>query len=208
MILKFYQQHIFPHLLNQVMQVPSLMQPRGKLLSSIQGECLEIGFGTGINLNFYQNISKLYALEPSNALWDLAQERLEHCPFAIEQLKAGAENIPLADQSLSHVVSTWTMCSIAPLDQALKEIHRVLKTDGTFHFVEHVLSDDKSIQRWQNRLNPIQKTLADGCNLNRDIEGILKRNGFEFIEKSYFNAHGVPKIGYRMLLGRVKKISS
>lgn len=207
MIFKFYQTHIFPHILNQVMQTPSLMQARAKLLTPIQGECLEIGFGTGINLNFYQNIEKLYALEPSLELWTLAQPRLAQSSFAIEQIQSGAEKIPLANNSISHVVSTWTMCSIAPLENALQEIHRVLADDGIFHFVEHVLSDQKHMQRWQNALNPVQKKLADGCHLNRDIESLLKHAGFEMIETDYFFAEGIPKIGQRMLLGRAKKIN-
>ena len=206
MILKLYNQHIFPHVLNQVMQTPSLMQARGELLTQIKGSCLEIGFGTGINLPFYQQLDILYALEPSSALWQLAESRLTLAPFLVEQLQAGAENMPLSDASVDHVVSTWTMCSIAELNNALKEIHRVLKPNGIFHFVEHVLSDQKSTQRWQHALTPIQKKLADGCHLNRNIEAILQAAGFEFIEKTYFDAKGIPKIGHRMLLGRVRKI--
>lgn len=206
MIFKFYQTHIFPHLLNQVMQTPSLMQARAKLLSHVQGECLEIGFGTGINLHFYQNIGTLYALEPSSELWTLAAPRLAESPFIIEKIQASAENIPLSNSSVAHVVSTWTLCSIAPLKQALNEIHRVLADDGIFHFVEHVLSDQKPIQRWQNILNPVQKKLANGCHLNRDIESLLKEAGFEMIETQYFVAEGIPKIGQRMLLGRARKI--
>ena len=206
MIFKFYNKHIFPHLLNQVMQTPSLMEARGELLRSISGNCLEVGFGTGINLPYYQNIDLLYALEPSTELWKLAEPRLHAVPFAVEQIHGGAQSITLQDQSVDHVVSTWTMCSIAELDNALKEIHRVLKPNGTFHFVEHVLSDQPTMQRWQNRLTPIQKKLADGCHLNRNIEAILIASGFEFIEKHYFEAKGLPKIGQRMLLGRVRKI--
>lgn len=208
MIFKLYNKHIFPHLLNQVMQTPSLMQARGQLLTTIKGDCLEIGFGTGINLPYYQQVETLYALEPSQELWNLAADRLKVAPFHVEQIQAGAENIPLADASIDHVVSTWTMCSIADLDNALKEIHRVLKPNGTFHFVEHVLSDQKSLQRWQHALTPVQKKLADGCHLNRNIEKILSSAGFEFLETTYFEAKGLPKIGHRMLLGRVQKIGS
>lgn len=207
MIFKLYTKHIFPHLLNQVMQTPSLMDARRELLTPLQGSCLEIGFGTGLNLAFYQNLSTLYALEPSEELWQLAQPRLLQTAFEVEQIKGVAEHIPLADQSVDHIISTWTMCSIAQIEAALKEVYRVLKPEGTFHFVEHVLSDQTKIQKWQHVLTPVQKKLADGCHLNRNIEHIIKQAGFEFIEKNYFDAAGVPKIGQRMLLARVKKKS-
>ena len=75
MIYKFYQQHIFPHLLNQVMQVPSLMDKRRELLLAVSGEVLEIGFGTGLNLAFYQNVDTVFALEPNPDIFHLAAER-------------------------------------------------------------------------------------------------------------------------------------
>ena len=205
MIFKLYNKHIFPHLLNQVMQTPSLMQARGQLLHKIQGTCLEIGFGTGLNLAFYQNIDLLYALEPSQELWDLASDRLKQTNFEVKQIIGVAENIPLADASVDHVISTWTMCSIAKLPEALAEIHRVLKPNGTFSFVEHVLSDNKKLQTLQHLLTPVQKKLADGCHLNRDIERIITDAGFRPVEMNYFDAKGIPSIGQRMLLAQVSK---
>ena len=202
---KFYQKHIFPPILNQVMQTASLMDARRELLLPLQGNVLEVGFGTGINLAFYSNVDTLYALEPSHAVFKLAQQRLTQAPYEVRHLAMGAEQIPLADHSIDNIVSTWTLCSIAKLEQALAEIHRVLAPRGTFHLVEHVLSDQPKIQRWQNLLNPIQKQVADGCHLNRNIEHALNQAGFAFLEKKYFIADGIPKIGQRMLLARVQK---
>ena len=195
MIYKYYQQHIFPHILNQVMQVGSLMDQRRELLLKIQGDVLEIGFGTGLNVPFYQNINTLYALEPSAEIYHLAQERVHQANFDIQHIQASAEKLPFADQSLDHVVSTWTLCSIAALDQALDEIFRVLKPTGTFHLVEHVLhNENATLRRLQNVLTPLQKRVADGCHLNRNIETLLIQHGFDYIEKQYFDAQGIPKI--------------
>lgn len=206
MLYRFYQKHIFPHILNQVMQVPSLMDRRRELLLPIQGEVLEIGFGTGLNLAFYQAVDTLYALEPSADVFELAKPRIQQCPFHVEHIHAGAEQLPFANESLDHIVSTWTLCSIAPLKQALAEIHRVLKPNGTFHLVEHVMyRDNDTLKKMQNLLTPVQKVIADGCHLNRDIESELTAMNFEFIEKQYFDAEGIPKIGQRMLLARVQK---
>ena len=206
MIYKYYQQHIFPHILNQVMQVGSLMDQRRELLLKIQGDVLEIGFGTGLNVPFYQNINTLYALEPSAEIYHLAQERVHQANFDIQHIQASAEKLPFADQSLDHVVSTWTLCSIAALDQALDEIYRVLKPTGTFHLGEHVLhNENATLRRLQNVLTPLQKRVADGCHLNRNIETLLIQHGFDYIEKQYFDAQGIPKIGQRMLHARVQK---
>ena len=206
MIYKFYQQRIFPHLLNQVMQTPSLMDKRRELLLPISGEALEIGFGTGLNLPFYQQVNTLYALEPNPDIYHLAVQRVHEAPFLVQHIQASAEKLPFADNSLDHIVSTWTLCSIAQLEQALDEVYRVLKVGGIFHLVEHVLHNEKpSIQRLQNLLTPIQKRLADGCHLNRNIERALKDAELELVEAEYFDAEGIPSIGQRMLLARAVK---
>ena len=208
MIYKFYQQHIFPHLLNQVMQTPSLMDKRRELLTAVSGEVLEIGFGTGLNLAFYQNVDTLYALEPNPDIYHLAAERIHATPFDVQHIQASAEKLPFADASLDHIVSTWTLCSIAHVEQALAEISRVLKPSGTFHLVEHVLHNgNQRIQQFQNLLTPLQKKVADGCHLNRNMEKLLQDAQFELLQCEYFDATGIPKIGQRMLLARARKRS-
>lgn len=208
MIYQFYQRRVFPHLLNQVMQTASLMDKRRELLLPIEGEVLEIGFGTGLNIPFYGNVDVLYALEPNPDIYHLAVERVQHAPFHVRHVQAHAEKLPFADQSLDHVVSTWTLCSIARLDQALAEIYRVLKPTGTLHLVEHVKHPNSvKIQSLQTLLTPIQKRIGDGCHLNRDIERSLQQAKFKFIEKQYFDAEGIPSIAQKMLMARVQKLN-
>lgn len=206
MLYQFYQRRIFPHLLNQVMQTASLMDRRRELLLPIEGEVLEIGFGTGLNVPFYGNVDSLYALEPNPDIYQLAVERVQHAPFYIKHVQSSAEKLPFADASLDHIVSTWTLCSIPQLDQALAEIHRVLKPTGTLHLLEHVKHPDSAkIQSLQTLLTPIQKRIADGCHLNRDIERHVLQANFQFIVKDYFDAEGIPAIAQKMLLARVQK---
>ena len=208
MIYQFYQRRVFPHLLNQVMQTASLMDKRRELLLPIEGEVLEIGFGTGLNIPFYGNVDVLYALEPNPDIYHLAVERVQHAPFHVKHVQSHAEKLPFADQSLDHVVSTWTLCSIARLDQALAEIYRVLKPTGTLHLVEHVKHPNSvKIQSLQTLLTPIQKCIGDGCHLNRDIERSLQQAKFKFIEKQYFDAEGIPSIAQKMLMARVQKLN-
>lgn len=206
MLYKFYQKHIFPHLLNQVMQTPSLMDLRRELLLGVAGDVLEIGFGTGLNLPFYQGVDTVYALEPNAAIFQLAQQRIDATPFIVEQITASAEQLPFANNQLQHVVSTWTLCSIPDLEQSLREIYRVLQPGGTFHVIEHVLNrQNLNVQRLQHLLTPLQKKVADGCHLNRDIENILLETGFELGEAQYVDAAGIPSLAQRMLLARVHK---
>ena len=208
MIYQFYQRRVFPHLLNQVMQTASLMDKRRELLLPIEGEVLEIGFGTGLNIPFYGNVDVLYALEPNPDIYHLAIERVQHAPFHVRHVQSHAEKLPFADQSLDHVVSTWTLCSIARLDQALAEIYRVLKPTGTLHLVEHVKHPNSvKMQSLQTLLTPIQKCIGDGCHLNRDIERSLQQAKFKFIEKQYFDAEGIPSIAQKMLMARVQKLN-
>ena len=204
---QFYQQQVFPKLLDQVMQLPSLMDKRRELMLPIQGDVLEIGFGTGVNLPFYSAVDQLYALEPNRSVFALAQQRLEHAPFLVTHLAAAAEAIPLPEASVDHVVSTWTLCSVQNVSAVMAELRRVLKPNGTLHVVEHVLFDaaHPQLQRLQHWLTPVQKVLADGCHFNRNIEAEILAAGFQAAEKQYFMAAGVPKIAQRMLLMRAIK---
>lgn len=207
MIYQFYQRRVFPHLLNQVMQTASLMDKRRELLVPIEGEVLEIGFGTGLNIPFYGNVDSLYALEPNPDIYHLAVERVQHAPFYVKHVQSSAKKLPFADASLDHIVSTWTLCSIPKLDVALAEIYRVLKPTGTFHLIEHVKHPDSiKLQSLQTLLTPLQKRIGDGCHLNRDIERHLAQAKFKFLEKEYFDADGIPAIAQKMLLARVQKL--
>ena len=207
MIYKFYQQRIFPHLLNQIMQTPSMMDGRAELLRKVHGDVLEIGFGTGLNLPFYQAVDQLYALEPNHDVYQLAQKRVLDAPFHVQHIQASAEKLPFADNSLENIVSTWTMCSIADLDKAIQEIHRVLKPQGTLHLIEHVqYNDNNTLKKLQDILTPVQKVIADGCHLNRNIELELLNAHFKFTEKYYFDADDLPKVGRRMFMARAQKV--
>ena len=190
------------------MQTPSLMDQRRQLLLPIAGDVLEIGFGTGVNLPFYQNVETLYALEPNADLYQLAAKRIHESAIHVQHIQAYAEKLPFADASLDHIVSTWTLCSIENLAQALTEMYRVLKPNGTLHLVEHVqYQDNAKLQHLQNLLTPIQKRLADGCHLNRNIEQALRDAHFDFTEQHYFAAQGIPKLAQRMFFARAQKCS-
>ncbi|HSG40153.1 MAG TPA: class I SAM-dependent methyltransferase, partial [Thermoanaerobaculia bacterium] len=132
-----------------------------------------------LNLPFYpREVRKLYAVEPADEAWKLAGEAVTTAPFPVERTGASAESIPLPDSSVDAVVSTFTLCTIPDPGLALREIRRVLRPGGIFHFAEHGrASDDRRVARWQDLLTPVQKRLAGGCHLNRRIEPLITAAG-------------------------------
>lgn len=167
-----------------------LEKHRIEVAAQVSGIVLEIGFGTGLNLPYYKNVTKLYALEPSDELFNFAQNEIKKVSFAVEHLSVFAENIPLVDNSVDFVVSTWTICSIPQPKIALQEILRVLKPEGKLVFIEHGESPDKVILSLQKILTPASKCLAGGCHMDRNIEKLIIDTGFDvqkiekFTEKS------------------------
>jgi ubiquinone/menaquinone biosynthesis C-methylase UbiE len=156
------------------------MRQRAKIVPRASGQVLEIGFGSGLNLSFYpsERIEKLYALEPADEMWALADNATFDCAFPVQRISSGAENIPLPAASIDTVLVTYTMCTIPDVTQALKEMGRVLKPDGQLLFCEHGLAPDTVVRRWQHWLNPFWKRFGGGCNLNRPIERLIRSSGF------------------------------
>jgi ubiquinone/menaquinone biosynthesis C-methylase UbiE len=172
----FYSRVILPLCLDWAMSDRVFTQYRKEVLSEVSGEVLEIGFGTGLNLPHYPSeIEKLVTVYPNPGMNRRAQKRIEASKITVDNRILSGENLPFADNSFDSVVSTWTLCSIPKVDRAIAEIYRVLKPTGKFLFIEHGLSNESQLQVWQNRLTPIQKVIADGCHLNRNINQI--KNG-------------------------------
>lgn len=193
----FYSQVIFPRLLDWTMSDPNLAKYREEVLSDVSGEVLEIGFGTGLNLLYYpKNLDKITTIDINSGMNSLAEKRLNQVNIVVDNKVLNGENLPMPENSFDSVVSTWTLCSIANVDKALTEIHRVLKPGGKFFFVEHGLSNEKKIRIWQHRLTPLQKIIGDGCHLNRNIKKLVE-NHFNSVTLEQFYAPAMPKVfGY------------
>ena len=203
---ELYKHKIFPVILDQVMQFDSLMEARQRLLSHVSGHVVEVGFGTGLNLPFYgAGVLSLTAVDPNQGMNRLAEPRIAQVQFPVTHRQISAEKMPFESDSVDAVVSTWTLCSIPDVNAALAEIRRILKPTGTFYLVEHGLSPNRQLATWQNRLTPVQKVIADGCHLNRDMKKIVAQAGFEWIECEHFNAQKLPHLFSWMTLGQAKK---
>lgn len=170
---------------------------RSDLLSQVTGDTLEIGFGTGLNLSYYPaDLKALTAIDANPGMNALAERRIRASEIVVDHQVLNGESLPIADNRFDSVVSTWTLCSIAKVEQALQEVHRVLKPGGRFFFVEHGLSRDRKTQVWQHRLTPIQKVIADGCHFDRDIRQLVE-NQFSQATIDEFQPKDLPAVlGY------------
>ena len=190
----FYSRRIFPYLMDWSMASPHFAKYRQETLSHVKGEVLEIGFGTGLNLSYYPaTLHQLATVDVNPAIHQLAQKRLRNSAIVVKHHVISGENLPMAANTFDSVVSTFTLCSIAKVEQAIEEIHRVLRPGGQFFFAEHGLSNDPKIQAWQQRLTPLQRRLGDGCHLDRNIRQLVA-NQFSTLTVAADYAEGFPKV--------------
>lgn len=184
----FYQDIILPRLVHRSMTNSELLPYRQRVLAAAEGRVLEIGMGSGLNLPLYPAaVREVIGLDPSAQLLAMARRAAEHCACPVDFIDGSAEEIPLESHSVDTVVTTWTLCSIHDAEQALREMRRILKPGGQLLFVEHGISPENSVQRWQDGLTPIWKHIAGGCHLNRPIGTLVETAGFSIsrIEEGY-----------------------
>lgn len=185
----FYREYIYPHLVNLLGDPPPIREIRQQIIPLAEGIVLEIGVGSGANFIHYDanKVSKLYALEPNLGMIKLAEKQARKTKLNIDYLDLPGEHIPLDDGSVDMVVSTFTLCTISGVVDAIQGIARVLKPEGKLIFFELGRSPDPAVQQWQRRLEPMQHLLFQGLYLTRDIPALLREGGFQIqqIEQGY-----------------------
>ena len=194
--MQFYAKYIFAPLMDWSLRRPEIEELRAELIAQASGEVLEIGYGTGLNLRHYTaDVRGLTLIDPVELLPRRVEQRLAACRAAdVIRRSATAERLPVADASQDYVVSTFTLCSVGNTAQSLAEIYRVLRPGGRFLLLEHGASDEPGVRRWQDRLNPLNKMIGCGCNLNRPIASLVERGGFRFAALDRLPLPGVPRI--------------
>jgi ubiquinone/menaquinone biosynthesis C-methylase UbiE len=189
----WYERVLFPRLCDLLLRSPRVMQERRKALAQARGRILEIGFGTGLNLLCYPvHVRSITTLDTNPGMHVLAQRRIRRTGTRVDHHVASGEQLPFGDATFDCVVSTFTLCSIDSVEQAIREGHRVLRPGGRFLFLEHGASPDVSVQRWQRRLNPLQMRLGGGCRLDRDFSGLLAPPRFAHLQVTETDLPGVP----------------
>jgi SAM-dependent methyltransferase len=179
--MSFYKNHIYPYLVDALGDPLPIRKIRQQIIPQAQGEVLEIGAGSGANFIHYDTarVHKLYALEPNPGMIRLAKRQQRKTKLDIEFLDLPGESIPLEDGSVDTVVSTFTLCTISGIKDAIQGLARVLKPNGTLIFFELGLSPDLEVRRWQKLLEPLHYWLFQGLYLTRDIPTLIVQGGFQ-----------------------------
>jgi len=189
-----YSQFIFPRICEFGLNKPWVAKHRQELLALADGNVLEIGFGTGLNLPYYPDrIRRLTIVDPNLGMNRLAQKRIRKRGIEIDQRLLSSERLPFEDGQFDCVVSTFTLCSIDDVQQAMRQVYRVLRPEGRFLFLEHGLSPELRVQRWQRRLNWLQQKIGDGCRLDRNIKELVATQPFSSVKTDEFYLEKSPK---------------
>lgn len=184
--MSLYGRFVLPRLVHCVCGLETHRRQRLKVVPAAAGDVLEIGFGSGLNLAHYDSaaVRKIWALEPAAEMWALAQAAVRRSAVRVELLQVSAEEIPLPDESVDTVLMTYTLCTIPDAPRAIAEARRVLRPGGRLLFCEHGAAPDERVRRWQERINPLWRRLAGGCNLYRHPPSLIEAGGFRIAELS------------------------
>jgi ubiquinone/menaquinone biosynthesis C-methylase UbiE len=197
----FYDRQIMPRFINCACGSKPIMKQRAKLVPQAAGIVLEIGIGTGHNLPFYDpaRVDRLIGLDPSEESWVLADERARDVDFDVEFIGLPGEQIPLDDASVDTIVVTYSLCTIPDPIKALQGMAKVLRPGGRLLFCEHGQAPDAGVRKWQDRINPLWRKIAGGCNLNRDILTLLQESNFMVGDMESMYLPNTPRIaGYNV----------
>jgi ubiquinone/menaquinone biosynthesis C-methylase UbiE len=178
--MSFYEDRVLPHLIDLACSTKPARKQREKIVHLAEGDVLEIGFGSGLNLPYFDHdkVRKIFGLEPSEGMRRKAQRNVDKSGLDVEFIDLPGEEIPLESHSVDTVLVTFTLCSIDDALAALDGMRRVLKPGGKLLYCEHGAAPDDGVRRWQDRLNPGWHRFSGGCNMNRDIPGLIEKSGF------------------------------
>src|SRR3954468_10915017 len=142
----FYGDHVLPRIIDFGCGLKVVRPLRRRVCAGLEGEVLEVGFGSGLNVPFYPGaVTRVSAVEPADVAWKLAGKRLGEGRARAHRAGLDGKSLPFPDDIFDAALSTWTMCTIPDIAAALREVRRVLRPGGTLHFVEHGLAPDDGV---------------------------------------------------------------
>jgi ubiquinone/menaquinone biosynthesis C-methylase UbiE len=193
----FYEEQVLPRFIDVALGGKPFAKLRERVAAGLDGEVLEVGFGSGRNVPYYPpTVKRVQAVDPATVGRKLAAKRVDVSPVPVEYVGLDGESLPLDDASVDHVLTTWTLCTIPDVARALGEMRRVLRPGGTLHFLEHGRSPDAKVVRWQDRLTPMQRRIGGGCHLNRPIDELLRTSDFDIARLDNYYLKGPKLFGY------------
>ncbi|MBI5814774.1 MAG: class I SAM-dependent methyltransferase [Nitrospinae bacterium] len=206
MIGRLYSRFVFPVIADYALSRPHIAERRKAALAQAAGRILEIGFGSGLNLAHYPpGVRKISTVEPNAGMTKLARKRIAASGMEIEIHHSTGAAIPYGEGEFDSVVCTWTLCSVDDLAGVMGEVGRVLKPGGRFLFLEHGASGNPKTKKWQDRLTPINRIIADGCHLNRDIPAIVESGGLKIVRLEKSTLENAPSVMGNIYMGVAEK---
>lgn len=196
--MSLWADRVLPHVIEKACRSSAILEERKRWVPRAHGEVLEVGVGSGLNLEFYDaaKVGKVTGIDPSAPLLERAASRASTVPVPVELVRGYAERLPFADRAFDSAVITYSLCSVEDPARALAELRRVLRPDGELVFVEHGLARDASTQRWQRWLTPVWRRVGGGCHLDRDIAAILRDSGYRSDDLRADYAEGARWLSY------------
>jgi ubiquinone/menaquinone biosynthesis C-methylase UbiE len=193
-----WRDQVVPRLADKVLDVEAVRRARAEVCSGLAGDVVELGFGSGLNVPHYPaDVSGVWAVDPSDVGRRLAAPRVTASPVPVEHAGSTAEVLPFPERRFDAALSTFTLCTVPDVAAALRELVRVLVPGGRFHFLEHGRAPDPGVVRWQHRLAPLNRALAGGCHLDRDITALVRGAGLEIVELATYYGEGPRPFAYR-----------
>jgi ubiquinone/menaquinone biosynthesis C-methylase UbiE len=196
-VVGIYGDQVLPRFIDLAMGTKAFDEIRARVAADLDGEVLEVGFGSGRNVPHYPpNVRRVRAVDPATVGRKLAAARVGASAVPVEYVGLDGQNLPLEDRSVDHVLVTWTLCTIPDVRSALDEVSRVLRPGGSLHFVEHGRSPRPRVAQWQDRLTPAWTRAFGGCHLNRSISDLVTGSGLEMARLDEYTLPGPAIVGY------------
>ncbi len=206
-----WNDRVVPRIVDRALSGKDIRRYRERAVAGLHGTVLEIGFGSGLNVPVYPpEVETVLAVDPSGLGRQLAAGRVAASPVRVEFIGLDGEEIPLDDASVDAALSTFTLCTIPDAARALGEVRRILKPGGRFHFLEHGLSPDADVARWQHRCNGLEQRVAGGCNIDRPMDALVRDAGFELadLHNEYMRGPKMARPWGYLYLGRAVPVPS
>lgn len=204
-----WSDQVVPRLTDHALGTSEIHALRAEVCEGLTGRVVELGFGSGLNLQHLPGaVTSVSAVEPADAGWALSARRRAGTRVQVERTGLDGQALAEPDSSFDSALVTFSLCTIPDAAQALREVRRVLRPGGRLHFVEHGLAPDESVARWQRRIEPVQRRVASGCHLTRDIPALVEASGLriEQVHAEYLPGPRVSRPWSYGYLGRAVRV--